>query len=218
MRRLLVILALASAAATARAAEVTTASGTREMIFVFHGLSDLGLSGYNSGLGLRYFIRDGLALRPALGFGWSRTRTHPDQSIPKPRPSDAREIDTSVSLELALEKHLPGPRSVSPYVGASLYGLYTNNKTYPHLAADAPSGAVTKVTTKETDGSLLGLLGFEWALTDAITLGAETRLGLTITTGQKETEAVLTHDRLSNDTAEWSVGFRTTSLFLGVRW
>ena len=74
------------------------------------------------------------------------------------------------------------------------------------------------MTTKETDGSLFALLGFEWGLTDAITLGGETRFGLTITTGKRETEAVDTQDSLADAVAEWSIGFRTAALFLGVRW
>ena len=60
------------AATVARGAEVATTANSKAMVFKFNGLSDLGLQGPNGGLGLRYYLRDRLALRPALSF--ARTR------------------------------------------------------------------------------------------------------------------------------------------------
>jgi hypothetical protein len=213
---LALIFTLSAEPPTAGAAEIATRAGTNQMLFVFSGLSSLQLAGFNGGFGLRHYLKDGVALRPGVSFGWSSTRTHPDQPTGDPKPTNAREIDTSVGLELALEKHLEGPRSISPYLGAGIFGFYVNNKTEPSVATGSPQGTVTKITTKETDGGLFGLLGFEWGWTESLTLGGETRFGLTINTGKVETEAVRTPDRLSHDRSGFDLGFRTASVFLGV--
>jgi hypothetical protein len=218
-RTLVAILVLAASAGTSHAVEVPTAAGTREILFRFDGLSALRLSGFEGGVGVRMYLRDGLALRPALRCGFSWQRTRPDPVPPgTPTPSLAKEIDTSVGLDIALEKHLHTPGSISPYLGASVGGLYANDKTYPSLVPGPPAGTITKITAKETDGSLLGLFGVEWGCTQSLTLGVETRFGLRVTTRKKEREAVMMPDHLYDDIVEYAVGFETTSLVLGVRW
>ena len=218
-RSSVVLLLLAVAATTARPAEVATAVGDKAMFFKFTGLSNLGLEGYLGGLGLRFYVKDRLALRPSFSFGWSNRRTHPPAVEPgQPRASNEREINTDAQFELALEKHLAGPNAISPYLGAGISGTHYDHKVEPSVLPGSPPGTVTKTTNCGTNGSLFGMFGFEWGWTQSMTLGAETRFGLTVLTGKLETEAVQTPDRLSNDVAQYSVGFDTAALFLSARW
>lgn len=201
---------------SARAAEVETAKGTKAVLFRIDGLSQIAVSGFEGGVGFRWYIKDQLAFRPGMDFSWAYTRTRPD-AVPHGQPLMTDEIhnDTSVSLHLALEKHLGGIRSVSPYVGGMLQGTYINNKTKPHHMRDIPQQN-TKVTYKETDGGALAILGFEWAWTRSLSLNGEYRTGFQVITHKEEWEYNTEPDQLRNDTVRYAFGVSTASLYLSV--
>jgi hypothetical protein len=220
MHRAMGIALLALFMATgARGAEVATGPRTRAMIFRFDGLSNLGLAGPNGGFGLRYYLKDRLAIRPTLSFDWDRRRRRAPAVDPdQPRSSDQVQINTLIRLEVALENHLAGPKAISPYVGAGIYGTHYDNKSEPGHLPGAPTGTVTKRTTRGTTGSVFAMLGFEWGWAESMTLGGETRFGLSVDAGKTETESIRMPDRLSDETYQYSVGFDTVSLFLSVHW
>ncbi len=200
----------------APAAEVETAKGTKAVLFRIDGLSQVALSGFEGGVGFRWYLKDGLAFRPGADFGWSYTKIHPNPVPPgQERPTDEIDNNVSVSLHLALEKHIGGLRSVSPYVGGMLQGKYTNNKTYPHYLRDVPDQN-TKVTYKETDGGALGILGFEWAWTRSLSLSGEYRAGFQVITHKEEWEYNTKGDELHDDTVQFTLGFSTAALYLAV--
>jgi opacity protein-like surface antigen len=207
------------AATAARSADVPTTAKSKAMVFRVNGLSDLGLSGPNEGFGLRYYLRDRLALRPILSFAWKRQRSRPAAGDPsQPGASDAMKIDTSVQLEVSLEKHLNGTKAISPYVGMGVYGTHYDYKTEPSLPQDPTTGTLSKITKRGTNASIFAMLGFEWGFRESLTLGGETRFGFNVEAGKKETERIRIPDQLSDEITRFNVGFDTVSLFLSVRW
>jgi hypothetical protein len=198
------------------AAEVAITKGTKALLFRIDGLSQVVLSGFEGGVGLRWYLKDKLAFRPGADFTWSYIRIRPGAVPPgQPAPTDETRNDTSVSLHLALEKHFGNIRSVSPYVGGMLRGVYINNKTKPHWIRYLPNQN-TKVTYKESDGGALGILGFEWAWTPSLSLGGEYRAGLQVITHKEEWEYTTEPDQLRNDTVQYTFGFSTAALYLAV--
>jgi opacity protein-like surface antigen len=205
MRRALLVLGLMafiiSLAGPAAAAPIETKAGTKALVFQFSGLSDLGLSGYQGGIGARYYFQDGMALRPGLDIGISSSKD-------KTEDPEVKDTGTLFGLSLAVEKHLAGAKSISPYLGAGVGFHYGQDKT--------EQGDFSE-TDKATTISVAGLAGFEWGFTESLSLGGEYSLGFA--TGSHKTE------RKSNNTTVTTVdesgsviGVGTASVFLSVNW
>ncbi len=197
-----------------RAADVTTSQGTKDFLF---GGTARKISKFDGGVGMRFYLRDGLAFRPEVDFGWSFSLIKPNE-LPHGHPVLTNETlnNTEVSLHLTLEKHLGAIRSVSPYVGGMLEGTYINNKTKPMFDRSL-ADQNTKVTYKETDGGALGVLGFEWAWTSSLTVGGEYRAGFEVITHKEEWEFNTEPDQLYHDTRQYSFGFRTAAAFVSIK-
>lgn len=205
MRRALLVLGLMafiiSLAGPAAAAEIVTKAGTKALVFQFSGLSDLGLSGYQGGIGARYYMSDGLALRPGIDIGLASTKD-------KTEDPEWKETVTTMGLSLALEKHLAGAKSISPYIGAGA-GF--------HYGKDKEEQGDDEQVEKATTISLAALAGFEWGFTESLSLGGEYSFGFA--TGSHKTE--ITHNNTTVTTADDSgmmVGVSTASVFLSVNW
>src|SRR5258708_28775275 len=64
---------LASCAMAGDEATPKVSKGDKAWLFTLNGLSNLGAGNYNGGVGAKYYISDGTALRLSLGFGTSNT-------------------------------------------------------------------------------------------------------------------------------------------------
>jgi hypothetical protein len=198
-------------------AEVATARGSKAIVFSLNGLSDLSLSRYAGGIGMRFYLRDRLALRPGMLWSWSWYQQHPNPVPPgQEMPGDSRQIDTAIGLNAVLEKHLKGTRSVSPYLGAGLEGIYHNNKTEPGLPPTVPEGTLTKITDRGWTAGVLGVLGFEWGWTESITLGGEYRFSFRASANTREQEFRGLPDQQTDDRALFQSDFSTSALFLSI--
>jgi hypothetical protein len=193
----------------AAAAKVDTDKGTRALVFQFSGLSDLGAGAYRSGIGMRYYIQNGLALRPGLRFDMLSHKTKSGSTT----LTDAKETDMAVGFSLAIEKHAAGVGSLSPYIGAEAGVNMFSNKTEPSHAV----GATYESTDKGMSFGVGGLAGFEWGFSEGVTLGAEYTLGLSFGSGKTESKVGST-TTTTDDTSGMAVGFGTASFYLSVNW
>jgi opacity protein-like surface antigen len=211
-RILLVALALVFLAGAVQAAEVNTKAGTKNLVFQFSGLSNLGLGNYDTGFGMRYYLSDDMALVPALKLGFSSTKTKSGVT----GYSDDKTTGMRFGVDLALEKHTKAIGAISPCIGAGVGFVAASSKHEPSRLSSPPTGTTLKVTDKSMGFGVFGLCGFEWAWTSGLTLGGEYRLGLQMDSGKRETELQGTNTQTSDDTSGFGLGIGTASVFLSV--
>jgi hypothetical protein len=233
MKRILgSMLVLVFAATCVGAATVETTKGTNNIVFQFNGLSTLGVSGYdfgmggqqiistledqgenpfsglsgaNAGIGWRHYISDGTALRPGVTFGYA------SGEVKDPANSSNKTTSTvqQMGVNLVLEKHRNMKGPISPYLGAGAGYDYTKFK----VEQKAEGQPTDKVELAASAFSIFGVLGFEWAFADAVTLGGEYRAGFSAASGNVKTDGEKTAD-----VSATAGGIGTASLFLSVGW
>lgn len=197
-----IVLAVMLVATTALAAEVPTSRGDKAMVFMFNGLDDLSVDGYAPyGIGMRYYIADGTAIRFGIQFG---RYTHTDDDI------DWEDVDSDYGVEAVYEKHMAGPcSSVSPY-----WGIGAGYATFTYKNTDFLDDTWTDSGTA-FEG--FGALGFEWGFTNCMTLGGEYRLGFTSWSTETEVEIGGVTSTF-NEHSHSFMGFGTASVYLSVYW
>jgi opacity protein-like surface antigen len=174
MKRLVALLVVAGMAAVSASAQKTK-QGDRAWLFTLSGLSDLGVGGYNGGLGLLYYLSDDLGLTVGLGFGLQ------NQTVKAPAAGGADEKTSSLGLTLT-----PGLRfniaSSGPIVGYAGVGVSVgiNNETVEN--PQHVSGA--KVETSSTVFGAAVTLGAEWFAWSNVSLGASYSLGFSTSSGK----------------------------------
>ena len=158
--------------------------GDKAVLFNFVGLSALNLNAYQGGIGGKYFISNGMALRGMLLFGLDNRTTSGTPQF----------TDNSLSIGIAagLEYHLPLASQVNPYVGGQLSFLNTAETTNP--------GANR---TSSTTFGLGAIGGIEYFFNSNLSLSAEYQFGVTST----QTSASGAPDR-----SELKLGFQTAGL------
>jgi opacity protein-like surface antigen len=188
---------------------VETDAGAWGWVFQFEGLSNLGVSGYGHevGAGMRYFLQDGLALRPGVELGISSDKDKTDDTEGK--LAEDKVTDTTFGVNCALEKYMTTGKAVAPYIGAKAGFSMSKEKD----ETDDPD-----IRDREDKTTLFGIgaiAGFQWGFTEGISLGGEYELGVAVgsrkvedTTGNT-TETVL-------DQSLTRFGISTASLFVSI--
>ncbi len=181
---LVVVAALAVAGMSAQDANrCRTKSGDMSMLFTLNGLQNLGAGNYNGGVGLGFYIIDGIQLRLGLGLGSTTETTG---------TGDQEEIDgTSMfTIAPAIRLNLLKSSTVVGYTGLQVsYGM---------------SGTSNKVGGKEvasSSGSTIGvgaLLGAEWFPWENVSLGLEYGLGFSTTSTSTKDQSGTETDGPSN--------------------
>jgi hypothetical protein len=139
MKRVAVALLIAAVAGTSAWAQKTKA-GDKAWLFTLSGLSNLGVGGYNGGLGLLYYLNDDLGLTVGLGFSTSSTTTKAPAGS-----GGADETESSLGLTLS-----PGVRfniaSSGPVVGYAgvgvLVGISSETTENPRLRQRRQRGEI----------------------------------------------------------------------------
>jgi len=218
-------LMLGSLVAFTQVAGADTTAKSKSLIFGFDnfvlgGFSDMAPSfplfgiGKQVGVGMRYFISDGTALRPAIGFGYNKEEIELDP-LNKANTTDTNEQTTDMdwSFSLAYEKHMKAAAKVSPYCGLGLGYLPSSSKFEPVQTVPATAGAL--VSSKSTTTSFMGfgLLGVNWSFMDNISLGGEYRLGFT-SSSEKSEDEVTGGPNTEDKTTNTGVGISSGSLYL----
>ncbi len=178
---------LLAAAPSVQAQSLNVAKqGDKAVLFNFTGLSTLSLNAYQGGIGGKYFISDGLAVRAMLLFGLDNRTTN----------SSPQFTDDLLSLGIGggLEYHLPLASRISPYLGG-VFSFLTSAETVN------PGG--TKISS--TSFGLGGIGGIEYFFNQNLSLSAEYQFGLSSTSGSKTG---------SPNNSEFKVGFQTVGLTL----
>ena len=195
------VLAVMLVATAAQAAEVPTSRGDKAMVFMFDGLAFLSAQEYGGeyGVAMRYYIADGTALRAGVQFG-KKSDTNDD--------IDWDDDYNRYGVNAVYEKHMGSPcSSVSPYWGIGAgYSKYSDETT-------DEAGDLAKYSSSTFAG--FGVLGFEWAFTDCLTLGGEYMLGYESWSASSETEIGGVTNTYNEQSASW-MEFSTASVYLSV--
>jgi opacity protein-like surface antigen len=176
MKRLVALLVVAGMAAVGASAQKTK-QGDKAWLFTLSGLSDLGVSGYNGGVGLLYYLNDDLGLTVGLGFGTS------SQTKKAPAGGGADEKTSSLNLTLSpgLRFNLASSGPVVGYAGVGiLFGMQSETVENPEYV----SGNKT-----ETSGTVFGAAvtaGAEWFAWSNVSLGASYSLSFTTSSGKQK--------------------------------
>jgi opacity protein-like surface antigen len=177
MKRVAVALLIAAVAGTSAWAQKTK-EGDKAWLFTLSGLSNLGVGGYNGGLGLLYYLNDDLGLTVGLGFSTSSTTTK--------APTGGGEDETKSSLELTLS---PGVRfniaSSGPVVGYAGVGVLVGissetTKNLRYIKDDKEEKSSTSIGAGVT-------VGAEWFAWSNVSLGASYSLAFTTSSGKTKT-------------------------------
>ncbi|MCK4680801.1 hypothetical protein KAT82_06720 [bacterium] len=195
-----IVLAVMLVATTALAAEVPTSRGDKAMVFMFNGLCYLSAEEYaDYGIGLRYYIADGTALRVGVQFG---------KEMFKDEDWDDEYRDSVYGVSAVYEKHMAAPcSSVSPYWGLGA-GYSSFSDKYEDDVGDT-------WTTSGTGFEGFGLMGFEWGFTDCLTLGGEYKLGFE-SWSQKSESDIGGVTATYNEYSGTLMGFSAASVYLSV--
>ncbi|GEM_PF-6710026 len=245
MRKTLLVLAALAVATAAFAADASKGieKGDKALLFAASGFDGEGYGG-SYDIGFKYYLAQGLAVRPMLKFGYRSQSNEipPDSGGPAVyrwhRVCDKTKISTvDFGLDLGVEKSIHSGGAVNISLGGvigfvmSSYDRdsaetisYTNNGT---LIANAGGRDSWTDEGSATTFNLAGLLGAEWFITDDITLGAEYQLGLRRTGEGKDAGqfsdgtdnggAVILTAYENPKTTTSAFGFQTFGLVLGVR-
>ena len=203
-----IVLALMLVGTTAMAAEVPTSRGDKAMVFMFNGLDDLHVDGYGQyGVGMRYYIADGTAIRAGVQFG---KYTWTDDDPATDADFDSEENAGTYGVNAVYERHMAGPcSSVSPYWGVGGAYLSLSNE---EMDEDGDTD-----TDRWAGFAGYAVLGFEWGFTNCMTLGGEYQAGFW--SASMETEEVTGGvSTLSDAESETFMGFSTMSVYLSVYW
>ncbi|MCK4510964.1 outer membrane beta-barrel protein [bacterium] len=197
---------------TAQAAEVPTSEGDKALVFMFNGFDNLSFDGYGGyyGIGMRYYIADATAIRAGVSFGmYSRV----DESDFSGYADDENNYSL-MGLSAVYEKHMEGPcSSVSPYWGVGAGFLMESDE---YIWATGADGGTSTQTDKGTGFEGFGVLGFEWAFANCMTLGGEYQLGFESWSGETETDSIVGRTETCCKYTETFTGFSTASVFLSV--
>ena len=161
-------------------------SGTKAVLFTFDGLSDLRANSFNGGAGFKYFTSGTTAIRVGLQFAMA-SETEAANAVAPATGVDGTVDGTTFGLSLALERHLTTTR-VSPYFGIGA-GYSTTSTEAKSTEVGNPPAAQS--TVKNLDGGhtisgaffqggslveIFGIGGFEFFLSNEVSLAAEYRL------------------------------------------
>jgi opacity protein-like surface antigen len=175
MKRVAVALLIAAVAGTSAWAQKTKA-GDKAWLFTLSGLSDLGVGGYNGGLGLLYYLSDDLGLTVGLGFSTSSTTTKAPAGSGKP-DKDSTSLGLMLSPGVRFNIASSGP--VVGYVGVGvLVGISSETtKNKDHVRDYNVEQSNTSIGAGVT-------VGAEWFAWSNVSLGASYSLAFTTSSGK----------------------------------
>ncbi len=207
MKRLVALMVVAGMAVVGASAQKTK-QGDRAWLFTLNGLSNLGVEGYNGGIGLLYYLQDDLGLTVGLGFGTSSTTVKPADT--------AKPDEKTSSLYFILT---PGLRfniaSSGPIVGYAGVGVGVGIGSQTVENPQNVSGDKLEISSMNFGGAVT--LGAEWFAWSNVSLGASYSLNFTMSSGkQKVTSGGTTTER---EASTMTIGLAPSGAFtLSIYW
>ena len=200
-KTLVVVLVLAVAFGTAVAgdnAKPITKAGNTALMFDLGGLAALSANNYQGGLGAKYYISNGFAVRIGLGFNSSSTTTkNPADPVPATQLSESKYSALSFTVAPGIQYNVASSAAVVAYVGAQV--AFTMGKQERDGNANSFNVGFTKDNKYKESTSTFGaaaFVGVEWFAWDNISLAGEYRFGFTSTTGDAESTAGTTSTKV----------------------
>jgi hypothetical protein len=203
-------------------------AGRKEIVFTFDRWS---LGAYGGGIGMRYFLRDDVAIRPGLSLRLDHSHDDEDNDISRRGAEWApdhgyksRSDGTAVGLSVIGEKYLAEFHDVVPYIGLGVGYAYTSSEGhteynyYDHGDYDWYGG-----TTTDNSGSLIGLVGVQWRFRDNVSLGGEYEVKASLGRSESNGSETELRDgstvlyRSHSKTTRSSLDFESGRLLLAVR-
>jgi hypothetical protein len=141
--------------------------GTRQVMF---GFSSWALGSYRGGAGLRTYVRDDIALRIGLVFGWSDGQRDTENEDRRMRTGDRSNI--SLGIGALVERHFPAAWDVVPFVGTGVAFEYGSSMREERWTDEDELRTWTyDLTGYSVRADLLG--GIQWHFTEVLSLGGE---------------------------------------------
>ncbi|MCG3121069.1 MAG: hypothetical protein ALAOOOJD_04016 [bacterium] len=162
------------------------AKGTTALLFSFNGLSNLNAGDFDGGVGVKYYYKDGVALRLGLQFA-TASRDLPANPPAGLQGKDGEQSATRFGVSAAAEWHR-GTGRANAYLGAGL-GFATTSTESKSVALGTANQTVVKnydngesipgagIFLGGTNFNLFALLGAEFFVFKEVSLAAEYRLG-----------------------------------------
>jgi opacity protein-like surface antigen len=190
---LLVLVLVCGPALAADTAKPITKAGSKALMFDLGGLANLSANNYQGGLGFKYYISNGFAVRVALGFTMSSvTEKNPSTVTPLPATQLSESKLSSMSFTIApgIQYDLVTTNAVVAYVGAQV--SFTSS-SQERTGNNAGTGVgFLKDYSYKTSSSIFGaaaFIGVEWFAWENISLAGEYRFGFSTSSGKSESSS-----------------------------
>jgi opacity protein-like surface antigen len=206
MKRVAVALLIAAVAGTSAWAQKTKA-GDKAWLFTLSGLSNLGVGGYNGGLGLLYYLNDDLGLTVGLGFSTTTTKAPGDTGKP-----DEKKSSLGLTLSPGVRFNIASSGPVVGYVGVGVLVGISSETT------ENPKGVKAEKVEKSSTSIGAGVtVGAEWFAWSNVSLGASYSLAFTTSSG-KTTETT-SGDKTTKQDASTTIATTPSGAFtLSIYW
>ena len=191
-----------------------TRSGDKAWLFTLSGLGNLGAGSFMGGVGGKYYISDGNAIRVALGFGTATTTTK-YTGAPSANFADIKQSATAFSISPGFLHNLTTSGPVVAYVGAQMsFGTSSTTTENPGFVAN------NKIKDTNTLFGVAGIAGVEWFAWSVVTLGAEYQLAYFSSSGTHEiTTGATTTSTDAPSTSGFGIGSASSAnLTVAVYW
>ncbi len=174
MKRILALLVVATVATfglSAQADNLRTKGGDMSLLFTLNGLQNLGAGNYMGGVGIGYYLSNGLQLRGGIGFGSNSETTGTGDA-------EAKTSSSTFTIAPAIRYNLMQSSTVVGYTGLQVGFTSTSGST-----------TVGGNETGSSSGSTIGagvILGGEWFPWSNVSLGLEYGLGFSTTSSKSK--------------------------------
>lgn len=193
------VLVLTLAVGTALAADNSKPiqkAGSTALMFDLGGLANLSAGNYQGGVGFKYYISNGFAVRAAVGFGMTSTTTkNPADPVPTTQESESKLSGMTFSIAPGIQYNVATSAAVVAYVGAQIsYSMGSQTRT--GNANNFNVGFSKDHEYKESTSTFGGaaFVGVEWFAWDNISLAGEYRFNFSTTSGKAESKNATTSD------------------------
>ena len=178
MKRVLAVLVAAAVAAPMALAQKTK-QGDKAWLFTLSGLSNLGVGGYNGGVGLLYYLSNDLGLTVGLGFGTANKTTKAPAGS---GGADQKESQLQLTFSPGLRFNIASSGPVVGYAGVGVFvGIGSQTVENPNYVSG------NKVETSSTSFGAGVTIGAEWFAWSNVSLGASYSLSFSTSSGKTKT-------------------------------
>ncbi len=196
--------------------------GTKELVFTFDGWS---LGAYGGGIGIRYFLRDDVALRPGLSLSVTDNTQSDRHKSDGDTERGASESDgLEVGMLVIAEKYLTEVHKVFPFVGCGLgYSYESRHQESWDYYYDEHYAYAYRYDVTGHSINVVGLAGVQWRFRENMSLGGQFNITFTRSWEDRDEASVRHRDEETETTitnredTSTSLGINAGRLLVSVR-